>query len=452
MALSRDHRVVFIGLLALASSAAFILFFSSPLPWQDAVQYDRLAYNIAAGHGYSLSAAAPFSPTMFREPAYPFFLALIYKIFGHSTRCALFAQAVLHALTAMLSYFMAKDAFSEGAGLISGVFVAVFPALANMPAYIMSETFFTFMLALAVYIYSRAIKGGRAGWFVMAGIAFAIASLTKAVSILLPLLLVSVTLAASALKKRFTKGLAIRLLCFLIIFAAVLLPWAFRNKARFNTYSITFRSGELLWSRAEKIDDPLRIVLASACYNFSEYLGHKIFPDVTDRPERYLYKDFDRAQAIRKEYADRGYAPDQIDGIFQKEAARKISGHPFRYLSYTFVEGIKMTAFTYLPLLNEAHVAASFNDHYEDGVFKLSLLKGIARLLAYPFIIMSLIGIVKNISVSDRWIVLFAVILYFNLIYSLLDAIGRYALPLIPFYCIFAAAAFFPARQNNRSI
>ncbi|NQT22037.1 MAG: hypothetical protein HQ579_01215, partial [Candidatus Omnitrophica bacterium] len=175
---------------------------------------------------------------------------------------------------------------------------------------------------------------------------------------------------------------------------------------------------------------------------FSEYLARKLYPDTVHGSKRYLYKDLDRAKLLKEKWIKDGKSPDEVDALLKKEAMEKISEHPFKYLAYTPVEAIKMTAFSYLPLLNEKAVEKYISEQ-NNGEVLLSLTRGIFRVVAYPILLLFIIGLMRHLKKWSAWLVLLTVILYFNLVYSLMDTIGRYAVPLIPFYCIFAVSAFF---------
>jgi hypothetical protein len=440
-------EIVIIAALAVCASCLFIFFLSYPLSGHDERQYDRLGYNLARNGAFSLEETAPFAPTMFRDPGYPAFLAASYAVFGHRIKAVLLLQMIMHALTAVLAYSIAKSIFTESSAFLAGVLAAVFPTLANMSGYLLSETFFTFALSLGVYAHMKGLKSRSVAWCAFAGLVFGAATLTKAAALLLPVFLAGIAVVTAVLTGKEMKRLCICLLVLLIIPAALASAWMMRNKAEFNTYSITLRGGEALWSRAEKLDDGPKEVLITACYNFSEFLGQKLFPGAAERPERYLFKDFEKAEALRVRYAASGQTDPQIEEIFKREAMHKISRQPLKYIAYTFIEGIKMTAFTYIPVLNEPAVCEYFGK-LRNGDIVLSVLKGIMRMAAYVLIALFLAGAVRNARIWDSWMPLFAAVLYFTLIYSLLDAIGRYSIPLIPFYCIMAAAAIFPVKKN----
>jgi len=437
MVLRNLSLIIVAGLFA---SGVFAVFSGYATSGPDAVQYDTIGFNLASGRGFSLETLAPFTPTMYREPGYPMFLGMIYVVFGHNIQIVLFAQMLLHATTAVLVYYITRDMFTEKAAFFSGLAVALFPTLANMSAYILSETFFTFFLCLGLWCYSHALKKRKVGWFVISGIVFGAMTLTKTAALFLPLGFVLATILMALAGRLGTKRLLACLTIFLLSFSLFVSTWAVRNKALFNKASLTLRGGDALWSRAQKLDDSGETILATACYSFSEYLGSKAFPGAAEKPERYLFKDFEKAAALRNEYSARGVPSEQFDEILTREAVGSIAKQPLKYAAYTFIEAIKMTAFTYLPILNEPAVRNIFAG-MKGGVLMLSTIKGVMRILAYPILLLFLAALIKHRALWDKWLLLCVAVVYFNVIYSLLDAIGRYAVPLIPFYCIMAVAA-----------
>lgn len=440
-----NRKTVLIFMLGFLSAAVFISF-CGPLSGFDAIQYDRLGFNVASGRGFSLSETAPYLPTMFREPGYPSFLALIYMIFGHSIMPVVLIQALLHALTALITLVVADSVFSQRTALLSGICVAVFPTQANFAAYLMSETFFTFLLSACVLIFLRAVKSGRLWIFAAAGVSLGALALTKLTALFFPVIMIAaLTLTKDAIDmKKLIAGITVMLLIFVIIVSA----WSIRNKAVFNTYSLSLRGSDVMWSRAQKVDNSLGEIAATALCSVSEYAGGKIFPEIVKSPDRYLYKDLDRVVEIQNEYKKNGMSIEAIDDMLKKEAMAKISRHPVKYLAYTFIESIKMTAFTFLPMFNEERVRTYMKSHRISGL-ALSVLKGCMRMLAYPVLLLAIIGMASNCRAWRSWAVIASPVFYFNVMYSLMDAIGRYGVPLIPFYCIFAAAALCRPRYRS---
>ena len=157
-------------------------------------------------------------------------------------------------------------------------------------------------------------------WAIASGGIFGIMSLTKVASLFLPIALGAATIFMIIMKKLSMKKLLICFLLFISLDSLLVSGWVNRNKAVFNISSLTLRGGEALWSRAQKLDDSNNKILATACYSVSEYLGNKIFPGLTEKPERYLFKDFERAEGLRREYTAQGLSDPQIEEIFRREA------------------------------------------------------------------------------------------------------------------------------------
>ena len=91
--IKNPRRILFIIFIISIALASFFAAFSRPVVQDDDPgQYDTIGWNIAQGNGFSLARSGPFTPTMLREPLYPYFLGVIYKIFGHDYRIAIAFQ------------------------------------------------------------------------------------------------------------------------------------------------------------------------------------------------------------------------------------------------------------------------------------------------------------------------------------------------------------------------
>ena len=90
--LTNNYVSIIILLLSFLSSCLFAFVFNNPIV-ADAHQYDQIGLNITQGY-FSMNEAAPYLPTMHREPLYPFFLSIIYRIFGHNYNIVYFFKYV----------------------------------------------------------------------------------------------------------------------------------------------------------------------------------------------------------------------------------------------------------------------------------------------------------------------------------------------------------------------
>ena len=116
-----------IVVLALAARLFYILAVrnvSSP-PEYDGITYDMIARSLLAGKGFGTEA-----PTAFRPPVYPLFVALIYAVGGHSIAVLRIVQAVLGAVTTVVTYRVAMLIFSRPRlSLLAAALVALHPVL-----------------------------------------------------------------------------------------------------------------------------------------------------------------------------------------------------------------------------------------------------------------------------------------------------------------------------------
>ncbi len=432
--IKNPRRVLLIIFIISIALASFFAAFSRPVVQDDDPgQYDTIGWNIAQGNGFSLARSGPFTPTMLREPLYPYFLGVIYKIFGHDYRIAIAFQIVLFALTCLLVYMISKEIFGDKIAAYSALLTALCPTLANYTSYILTETTFTFLLCLFIFVLIKAMRSGKMALFIASGAMLGFCALCKAV--MLPFFAVA---AVTILLKRKAAHASLFVLTFLLIVS----PWPYRNYTLFKTCQMSLRGGAVLWERAQKSDDTIEDMKHAIAFNFSEYLGNKMFPGLVENPRDFILQGSKKSHEKEYELSARGLTPVKIDKLMAAEAKEKIMGHPMKFLFYIPIEFIKMTSFIYVPVLNEPDVINKFYG-LKNGKAMLSFLRSVFRLSAYPILILAFMGILFARRSWKDWILMAAIMIYINLIYSMLFAMGRYAVPLIPFYLIFATVGFF---------
>ena len=215
----------------------------------DMFQYDMLARSLAGGEGYrwygeeDLALIERYFPldfimdeydprgilTSFRPPGYPFFLALIYKIFGLENRFFItrLIQAGVGALLAPLTYLLGKRTFdalsahSEKIARLAAVLVAVYPMLVIYPLALATEVTFVPLLLGVLVVLLKAGESGKWQHYLLAGVLLGAAALTRSVVVaMLPFLMLWAWLMAKS-----WKGALILLACVL----AFTVPWSVRN-------------------------------------------------------------------------------------------------------------------------------------------------------------------------------------------------------------------------------
>lgn len=155
------NKILFLILFfSFAISVAYSFHFKIQ-PMVDARSYDVIAINIVNGQGYreDLDIDVAYDTAIARiGPLYEYFLAGIYKIFGHHYEAVWLIQAALHALTAYLIYLICLLIFRETEkrqqiALIAAAIIGFYPDLIEISSMLMTETFYLFLVCLMLYIF-----------------------------------------------------------------------------------------------------------------------------------------------------------------------------------------------------------------------------------------------------------------------------------------------------------
>lgn len=439
---SRRNFLITIIAASIITGSIFAFAFDHPVKG-DALDYDRIGQNLAQGNGFSLSQSSPYTKTMYREPAYPVFLALIYSIFGHNFAIVKLLQIFIYVLSCILLFYLALITFNEKIARISSAIFSIFPTCANYPSYLLTETFFTCLLISAILILSLALARGRPRFFFYSGVLLGMSILCKAAMLLffIPIFFVLYLKIKQGVLKYFMIFLAGSLL--------VLTPWMARNYLEFGTFSITLRSGTQLLYRAQNLDNSLEKIKATIVYSISERLGKKIYPYWSDNPADFLDKDLNIIYKEEIELRQKGYTDVDIDRLETRNALALILRRPAAYLMQSPLELIKLSAFAHIPLLNQPDVIEKF-DSFKNGPLVMSMVRGVFHLLSYLILLLTVTGMWLGRGEWRNWILMAVLIFYINVVHCMLFASARYTVPLIPFYLVFSSYAIVRIIETSR--
>lgn len=210
----------------------------------DEVSYNALAHSIVEDGRYHNE-----NESHSRPPAYPFFISIFYFIFGYKLIIIRIAQAVLDSLLCVLMYKLCCGLFNRSVALVASFSSVIYLLFISGVSRLLTETFFTFLLFLAVfYAYKTKERLTYANMCIL-GVVIALLALTKAITILyLPFLFLVFIITRYyhfiSLKKAI-KG-------FLVILIAFLIPisiWTYRNYKVYDAIiPISTQSGYALYS------------------------------------------------------------------------------------------------------------------------------------------------------------------------------------------------------------
>lgn len=365
------------------------LAYALPLPDSkispDAGDWIQTAWSIAQGNGFSGS---------WRPPGYAFFLAGIFVLFGKSIAAARTANALLGALTCLLTYKTGKRIFSENTGRIAGVLTGFYPYFIAYTGDLLSETFLIFMLALAIYM--LVVTAERPTWKNMAvsGVLVGLAGLTK--SVVLPFFM----LACAWLwwqTGKFRTGLMVGVFTLLAI-----APWTLRNYYHYDKAYVM------------PVNTPWYSLYGAFC---DEALQRQRFED-SDAP----LTDAVNSQAFPKdwEYAS-GLPLPERDKFCKDKVFTWVQAHPaeFRYLLYK-----RLLYFWRL---------------YPSMAYKWQ--KYAAMATSGIFIPLCLVGIVLSRRKFKKTSLLIALFAAYTAVHLFFAVTLRYRVPIDPYIIMFAAYA-----------
>jgi len=187
----------------------------------DAVGYAAIGASLARWGGFTLDG----HPTAFRTFAYPFFLSIIFRIFGVSYLAIYIVQALLDCLTCLLVWRLARHVTgSTAVALISALIYGIYPGFVLSSARVLTENLTVFLTVSMVYVLVVHRDLG-VKWYLVAGAIGGIAALTRPGQVAVPVLLsVPVLLARSKRGRPFLNAAAL-----ILAGAVVVAPWTVRN-------------------------------------------------------------------------------------------------------------------------------------------------------------------------------------------------------------------------------
>ena len=210
----------------------------------DAQGYHWLAVNILERGVFSMNTEAPYRADNVRAPLYPLFVASWYAIDGPSPEVVVLAQVLVDVLTVVVLYQLGRLVAGERVGWIAALFYALNPSSLRFVNELLTEILFGLLLTTAVWMFARAMRGGRTSDALRCGSLFGVAILCKPNLQFLPLALVAMLVHGYTSKRRdhkehtgHTWWHSVAAVAGTIV--VVLLPWVVRNRVVFGEWFYT---------------------------------------------------------------------------------------------------------------------------------------------------------------------------------------------------------------------
>jgi 4-amino-4-deoxy-L-arabinose transferase-like glycosyltransferase len=312
-----------LGLLFVVALAVRLGYVSTVSPTSfgmpDGVDYDRYARGILEGAGYPVTPGMVGSSNedlirqrwtehpFIRPPLFPYYLSGVYAVFGIGNLTAVrVANAVIDSTTVVLLALIGTSFAGPIGGVTTGALAAVYPHLVVHTSYVGTETLFTFLVALLVWLLLRGASH-PVGAVIGALYGLVVAGATLCRPIFLPMLvplLAWVTIWGSA-----TSRFRLRTAGAGVLVTAVLLgTWGYSNWRRSGEWYL-FDGGGFMFHLGHN-DTYTRIMSATS-------------PRENDALEKVFY------QEIRARFATtEGMSIDDRNRFYRHEAWRYIMDNP----------------------------------------------------------------------------------------------------------------------------
>jgi len=250
--------LLFLG-LGLVLRMLWILLVPTQL-YADWKWYDDAAYHLSQVWRYEENGV----PTAYWPIGYPLFLAVIYRIFGHSYLVVHLISVLLSLCICFLTYVIAKRLVGPVTARLSLVILVLFPGQIFYTNVLSSEILFTTLLLLMILILLKTREQTSLLAPLIVGLLLGLLVMVRAMALAFPLLIVLFYLKWG---RRSFAGLKNAILAVLVT-CLVLLPWMLRNKRVLDTFSIAtsggidlyignspISSGNWVWTKQNPFED-----------------------------------------------------------------------------------------------------------------------------------------------------------------------------------------------------
>ena len=375
-----------------------------PHPQGGARSYDQWARRIAGGDWWG-------SEVFYQAPAYPYLLACVYSVVGHSLWAAHVVQMALGALSCALIYLAGRRLFKPAVGVAAGAILALYPPAIFFDGLIQKAGLGLVLMSLLLYLIARGQQ--RPTWWLwgLGGAVTGLLSLTRENALLfVPLVAVWLALRfqerTRTLRARWAAG-------YLAGVGIVLLPVALRNYSLGGTFApTTSQMGPNFYigNHASATGLYVPLVPGRQDARFEQR-------DAVELAERNLGRELTPAE-VSDYWLDRGlrFVRDQ-PGAWLKLCGRKWD-LVWNHFEVPDVEGVYAYA-DWSPMLRDLTNILHF------GVLVPLAVVGLALTWARR---------------RDLWI-LYALVLLTAISVTMFYVFARYRFPLVPMLVLFAGAA-----------
>jgi 4-amino-4-deoxy-L-arabinose transferase-like glycosyltransferase len=422
-----------IGYLLLFAFAIRLFIFIVFQPWNDLVvqkqilQFDALGYHNLA---ICIKDNFTFCGDAFRTPGYPFFVSIIYAMFGNQPYAAIFIQIFLNLLSIILLYKIGGELFSEKVGFIAAVLFTIDLHHTIFIYYILTETIYTTVFLAALLFYVKAIKTSQLKFFILTGLIYGISTLIRPISqyYIAGIFLFTLLWYYKKWKNGITFSVVLMAAYFIMI-----APWCYRNYSEYGHFALSNIKGYnlLFWNASYYESKRLKQPIDSVNANFKTELQKMGWRADSNPFDKEKYDGELANKIIKANFGD--YLKTHLIGTVKIHLSVGTQ-------SLTEVLHIPAKRFSEEEKYTNGVVALVKKFFAEKTIYEILLGLFVAVFLAVIYFFAS-IGIWRMVKEKQALLMLFLLgsAGYFALISGIISY-ARYRLPSMPFYILLASA------------
>jgi len=376
----KQHLLVGTVLLALTLRLIYTAYFAEPTYSYDGRVYNSIAQNVLQGDGFGYSPGKSLS---WRPPLYPFFLVGLKAIGLGSLQAVRVIQCILGSMTCALLFWLAlRVTDSYLVSSLAALGLATHPFAIWYTKLVMTETLFTLLLALMLFLFVVLREESPSYYSALTGTVWGLTALLRPEALVVGATL----LLANLILRNWKLRPALRANTFIVVMAVIVIfPWTMRNYIVHGEFCLISSNG-----------------------GFNLLAGNN--PAATGElvPFDIPYETRQQTEAMTEIQRDRAY---------YQLALQYMRSHPARCLRLAFKK-----------LLILWSVAREVPGHTLYSVY------------GHLINVLALVGLVS--SVRKHWLILMPIILVVlskSLVHTVFFAAQRFWVPMIPYVLLFAS-------------
>lgn len=260
---------VAISLAALAVRVVWLVLLGRTEIAPDGAEYARVAANLLHGHGFT---GIHGTPMVIFPPLYSLAIAALMPLARTAEAAGVTVSLLAGAAAVFPVYGAARRLYGPGAALVAGTVVAFLPFAVDMSVLVLSDAFFMFLAATALYFLIRVVQDARRIDAFLAALFYGLAYLTRPEGLVLAAAGVAAGIGAFALLPALRGRLLRCGAIYVVTLAVVAAPYVaylsgrahalrFEGKSAINaTIAARMRAGMDYVQAADATDDRLDII------------------------------------------------------------------------------------------------------------------------------------------------------------------------------------------------